>query len=157
MIRPWHWRSVPAHAWPRRGGPSYGGRPAAYQAQRSTTGQSGQRGLRVDFITLHWYGSDFGPAAVGHLKSYLDAVRARYGLPVWLTEYSLMDFSDGGVRYPDDRQLADFAGASSRMLEDLPYLERYAWFALTADKPGTGLYVPGGTPNRAGEAYRATG
>ncbi|XVS62956.1 sigma-70 family RNA polymerase sigma factor [Actinosynnema sp. CA-299493] len=116
-----------------------------------------QRGLRVDFITLHWYGSDFGPAAVGHLKNYLDAVRARYGLPIWLTEYSLMDFSGGGVRYPDARQLADFAGASSRMLEDLPYLERYAWFALPADKPGTGLYVPGGTPNRAGEAYRATG
>ncbi|WP_447009364.1 sigma-70 family RNA polymerase sigma factor [Saccharothrix hoggarensis] len=116
-----------------------------------------QRGLRVDFITVHWYGSDFGPAAVGHLKNYLDAVHARYGLPIWLTEYSLMDFSGGGARYPDERQLADFAGASSRMLEGLPYLERYAWFALPADKPGTGLYLPGGTPNRAGEAYRATG
>ncbi|NUS62655.1 MAG: RNA polymerase [Saccharothrix sp.] len=116
-----------------------------------------QRGLRVDFITLHWYGSDFGPAAVGHLRNYLDAVHARYGVPIWLTEYSLMDFSGGGVRYPDAQQLADFAGASSRMLEDLPYLERYAWFALPADKPGTGLYLPGGTPNRAGEAYRATG
>ncbi|MDQ2588170.1 sigma-70 family RNA polymerase sigma factor [Saccharothrix yanglingensis] len=116
-----------------------------------------QRGLRVDFIALHWYGSDFGPAAVGHLRNYLDAVSARYGLPVWLTEYSLMDFSGGGVRYPDERQLADFAGGSSRMLEGLPYLERYAWFALPADKPGTGLYLPGGTPNRAGEAYRATG
>ncbi|MBY8847429.1 sigma-70 family RNA polymerase sigma factor [Saccharothrix sp. MB29] len=115
-----------------------------------------QRGLRVDFIALHWYGSDFGPAAVGHLKNYLDAVSARYGLPVWLTEYSLMDFSGGGVRYPDERQLADFAGGSSRMLEGLPYLERYAWFALPADKPGTGLYLPGGTPNRAGVAYRAT-
>ncbi|MFI9009790.1 sigma-70 family RNA polymerase sigma factor [Actinosynnema sp. NPDC053489] len=115
------------------------------------------RGLRVDFITLHWYGSDFGPNAVGHLENYLDAVRARYGLPIWLTEYSLADFSGGGVRYPDARQLADFAGASSRMLEGLPYLERYAWFALPADKPGTGLYLPGGTPNRAGEAYRATG
>ncbi|MEV8436688.1 sigma-70 family RNA polymerase sigma factor [Actinosynnema sp. NPDC051121] len=116
-----------------------------------------QRGLRVDFITLHWYGSDFGPAAVGHVRNYLDAVHARYGVPIWLTEYSLMDFSGGGVRYPDAQQLADFAGASSRMLEDLPYLERYAWFALPADKPGTGLYLPGGTPNRAGEAYRATG
>ena len=116
-----------------------------------------QRGLRVDFITLHWYGSDFGPAAVDHLKNYLDAVRARYDLPIWLTEYSLADFSGGGVRYPNAQELADFAGASSRMLEGLPYLERYAWFALPADKPGTGLYVPGGTPNRAGEAYRATG
>ncbi|MEU4739633.1 sigma-70 family RNA polymerase sigma factor [Actinosynnema sp. NPDC023658] len=115
-----------------------------------------QRGLRVDFIALHWYGSDFGPAAVGHLRNYLDAVHARYGLPIWLTEYSLMDFSGGGVRYPDAQQLADFAGGSSRMLEGLPYLERYAWFALPADKPGTGLYLPGGTPNRAGEAYRAT-
>ncbi|GAA1270868.1 sigma-70 family RNA polymerase sigma factor [Saccharothrix xinjiangensis] len=116
-----------------------------------------ERGLKVDFIALHWYGSDFGPAAVGHLKSYLDAVHARYGLPIWLTEYSLMDFSGGGVRYPGARELADFAGASSRMLEGLPYLERYAWFALPADKPGTGLYAPGGTPNAAGSAYRATG
>lgn len=116
-----------------------------------------ERGLRVDFITLHWYGSDFGPAAVGHLKNYLDAVRARYGLPIWLTEYSLMDFSGGGVRYPGEQELADFAGASSRMLEGLSYVERYAWFALPADKPGTGLYLPGGVPNRAGEAYRATG
>ncbi|MBB5805063.1 RNA polymerase sigma factor (sigma-70 family) [Saccharothrix ecbatanensis] len=116
-----------------------------------------ERGLRVDFITLHWYGSDFGPAAVGHLKNYLDAVRARYDLPIWLTEYSLMDFSGGGVRYPGEQELADFAGASSRMLEDLSYVERYAWFALPADKPGTGLYLPGGAPNRAGEAYRATG
>lgn len=115
-----------------------------------------ERGLRVDFIALHWYGSDFGPAAVGHLKGYLDAVHARYGLPIWLTEFSLMDFSGGGVRYPDPQELADFAGASSRMLEGLPHVERYAWFALPADKPGTGLYLPGGTPNRAGEAYRAT-
>ncbi|WP_189223100.1 sigma-70 family RNA polymerase sigma factor [Saccharothrix coeruleofusca] len=115
------------------------------------------RGLRVDFITLHWYGSDFSPAAVGHLKNYLDAVHARYGLPIWVTEYSLMDFSGGGVRYPSAAELADFAGKSSRMLEGLSYVERYAWFALPADKPGTGLYLPGGTPNQAGQAYKATG
>ncbi|WP_447003579.1 sigma-70 family RNA polymerase sigma factor [Saccharothrix isguenensis] len=142
----------------RLGSPAvaYGGDRAGGWLDRFMTGAR-QRGLRVDFITLHWYGSDFGPAAVGHLKSYLDAVRARYGLPIWLTEYSLMDFSGGGVRYPSPQELADFAGASSRMLEGLSYVERYAWFALPADKPGTGLYLPGGTPNPAGEAYRATG
>jgi Glycosyl hydrolase catalytic core len=116
-----------------------------------------QRGLKVDFITLHWYGSDFGPAAVGHLRNYLQAVHNRYGLPIWLTEYSLMDFSGGGVRYPSEAELADFAGKSSAMLDGLSYVERYAWFALPADKPGTGLYLPGGTPNQAGRAYRATG
>jgi hypothetical protein len=41
------------------------------------------------------------------------------------------------------------------MLEGL--VERYAWFALPADKPGTGLYVNGKTPTPAGIAYRAAG
>ena len=45
MMRPRHWRSVPAHAWPRRGGPSYAGKPAPRQAQRSAIGQVSQRGL----------------------------------------------------------------------------------------------------------------
>ncbi|WP_199442763.1 sigma-70 family RNA polymerase sigma factor [Umezawaea beigongshangensis] len=114
------------------------------------------RGSRVDFITLHWYGSDFSAAAVGHLKNYLEAVHARYGLPIWVTEYSLMDFSGGSVRYPTQSELAAFARDSSAMMEGLSYVERYAWFALPADKPGTGLYLPGGTPNAVGEAYRST-
>jgi RNA polymerase sigma factor (sigma-70 family) len=114
------------------------------------------RGSRVDFITLHWYGSDFGPAAVGHLKNYLEAVHSRYGLPIWVTEYSLMDFSGGSVRYPTQAELAAFARDSSAMMEGLSSVERYAWFALPADKPGTGLYLPGGTPNAVGQAYRST-
>ncbi len=116
-----------------------------------------QRGLRVDFIAVHWYGSDFSAAAVGHLKNYLDAVHKRYGKPVWLTEYALIDFSSGSPRYPSQAELAAFARGSSAMMESLPYLERYAWFALPADKPGTGLYAPGGTPNQAGQAYRDAG
>ncbi|HUQ62060.1 sigma-70 family RNA polymerase sigma factor [Lentzea sp.] len=116
-----------------------------------------QRGLRVDFIAVHWYGSDFSAAAVGHLKNYLDAVHQKYGKPVWLTEYSLIDFSGGSARYPSQAELAAFARGSSAMMESLPYLERYAWFALPADKPGTGLYSPGGTPNQAGQAYRDAG
>ena len=116
-----------------------------------------QRGLRVDFIALHWYGSDFSGAAVGQLKSYLDAVHARYGKPVWLTEYSLIDFSGGSPRYPTQAQQAAFARGSGAMLEKLSYVERYAWFALPADKPGTGLYTPGSGLNQAGDAYRDAG
>lgn len=140
----------------RLGSPAvaYGGDKAGGWLDRFLSGARA-RGLRVDFITLHWYGSDFGPAAVGHLKNYLDAVHARYQMPIWVTEYSLMDFSGGGVRYPSAAELADFAGKSSQMLEGLPHVERYAWFALPADKPGTGLYLPGGTPNQAGQAYKA--
>lgn len=116
------------------------------------------RGLRVDFITLHWYGGDFSAAAVGQLKRYIDAVHARYGKPIWLTEYSLIDFSTSTLRYPTADQLAAFARDSTAMLEASAAVERYAWFALpVANKPGTGLYVDATTPNAAGIAYRAAG
>lgn len=142
----------------RLGSPAvaHSGDKAGGWLDRFMTGAA-QRGLRVDFIAVHWYGSDFSEAAVGHLRNYLDAVHARYGKPVWLTEYSLIDFSSGSPRYPSQAQLAAFARGSSAMLESLPYVERYAWFALPADKPGTGLYAPGGTPNQAGAAYRDAG
>ncbi|MET0132439.1 MAG: sigma-70 family RNA polymerase sigma factor [Kibdelosporangium sp.] len=141
----------------RLGSPAvaFGGDKAGGWLDRFMAGAA-TRGLRVDFITLHWYGSDFGPAAVNHLKSYITAVQARYNKPIWLTEYSLIDFSGGSARYPSPEQLAAFAKGSTAMLEGLPSVERYAWFALPADKPGTGLYN-GRTPNLAGAAYRAAG
>ena len=41
------------------------------------------RGLLVDAIAAHWYGSDFPPAkATEGLRRYLTAVHARYGRPV---------------------------------------------------------------------------
>lgn len=143
----------------RLGSPAvaHSGDKAGGWLDRFMTGAA-QRGLRVDFIAVHWYGSDFSDAAVGHLKNYLAAVHDRYGKPIWLTEYSLIDFSGGSARFPTQAQLAAFARGSSAMMEGLPYVERYAWFALPAeDKPGTGLYKAGGTPNEAGEAYRAAG
>ncbi|WNV82128.1 sigma-70 family RNA polymerase sigma factor [Umezawaea sp. Da 62-37] len=142
----------------RLGAPSVGhsGDKEGAWLDRFMTGAA-QRGLRVDFIPIHWYGSDFGAAAVGQLKNYVEAVHARYGKPVWLTEYSLIDFAGGTPRYPNQTELAAFARGSASMLEGLPYVERYAWFALPAEKPGTGLYAPGGTPNQAGEAYRDAG
>ena len=35
---------------------------------------AGARGYRVDFIALHWYGSDFSPRATDQLRAYLDAL-----------------------------------------------------------------------------------
>jgi hypothetical protein len=117
------------------------------------------REYRVDFIALHWYGSDFATtAAVGQLQGYLQAVHARYGLPVWLTEYALIDFTTGGPRYPTAQQQAAFVTASTAMLQRLPYVQRYAWFALPDTTPGrTGLFHPGGTPDSVGAAYAKAG
>ncbi|MFC9328948.1 glycosyl hydrolase [Kitasatospora sp. NPDC057015] len=116
------------------------------------------RGYRVDFIALHWYGSDFRTAeAVGQLQRYLQAVHDRYQLPVWLTEFALIKFA-GGTSFPTSDQQVAFVRASTAMLQGLPYVQRYAWFALPATEPGaTGLFQPGGAPNAIGSAYAAAG
>ena len=91
------------------------------------------RGYRVDFIALHWYGSDFSAAATGQLRSYLQATYNRYHKPIWLTEYALINFS-GRPKYPTQTQQAAFVTASCGMLECLSFVERYAWFALPGDR-----------------------
>jgi hypothetical protein len=116
-----------------------------------------QRGYRVDFIALHWYGGDFTTVdAVSQLRSYLQAVYDRYHKPIWLTEYALIDFA-GGTRYPTEAQQAAFVTASTAMLDSLPYLERYAWFALPASDsgPSTGLYRSGPEVTEVGRAFEA--
>ncbi|MCA2214833.1 sigma-70 family RNA polymerase sigma factor [Jidongwangia harbinensis] len=114
--------------------------------------------LRVDFITLHWYGSDFSAAAVGQFLSYVDAVHDRYGLPIWVTEYGLMNFT-GSPKYPTGAQAAAFIAGSTKGMERRSYVERYAWFGLPAvgDSVQFGLYRDGSTPTQAGRAYRAAG
>ncbi|HWB35092.1 MAG TPA: glycosyl hydrolase, partial [Rugosimonospora sp.] len=115
------------------------------------------KGYRVDFVTLHWYGGDFVTAnAVNQLKSYIQAVYDRYHKPIWLTEYALIDFSNG-TRFPTQAQQAAFCTASIAMLDSLPYVQRYAWFALPADdtKDSTGLYKSGPTPTDVGRAFAA--
>jgi hypothetical protein len=138
-----------------------GGADAGGWLDRSMSGAR-QRGLRVDFVTLHWYGSDFSPAAVGHLRGYIEAVHERYGLPIWLTEYALIRWEGGGSTYPSDAEQAAFVEGSTAMLQSLPYVERYAWFALPTpdDEQGTGLYrhdARSPTPTPAGQSYRAAG
>jgi hypothetical protein len=117
---------------------------------------AGARKYRVDFITAHWYGANFDTtAAVSGLESYLKAIYARYGLPIWLTEFALGD--EASNNYPTDSQQAAFVTASTSMLQTLPYLQRYAWFALPRDKTfgNTGLYNSGPVATPVGLAYQA--
>jgi len=61
-----------------------------------------------------------------------------------------------GARYPTWSQQAAFVTASTAMLERLPYLRRYAWFALPSNSTdGTvGLYRSGARATAAGSAFR---
>jgi RNA polymerase sigma factor (sigma-70 family) len=117
------------------------------------------RGYRVNFITVHWYGTDYatGPA-VGQLESYLQAIYDRYHLPIWLTEFALASFS-GSPSFPTAQRQADFVTAAASMLQGLPYVQRYAWFALPANQSdgSTGLFTPGGVATETGRAFQAAG
>ncbi|MCT9934824.1 sigma-70 family RNA polymerase sigma factor [Planotetraspora sp. A-T 1434] len=135
---------------------AYGGDTPGGWLDRFMNGAA-ERGYRVDFISLHWYGGDFRTqAAVGQLRSYLQAVYKRYHKPIWLTEFALIDFSHG-VRLPGDAQQAAFLTASTRMLAALPYVQRYAWFGLPASdtEPSTGLFHGNGVATRTGRAFQA--
>ncbi|MGA3351815.1 MAG: glycosyl hydrolase [Acidimicrobiales bacterium] len=118
-----------------------------------------QRHYRVNFIAVHWYGADFQTgAAVAQLKTYLESVHRRYGLPVWLTEYALIDFAADGPIFPTGVEQAAFVTASARMLDSLAFVQRYAWFALPAPSsgPSTGLYAPGPRATVVGQAFART-
>jgi len=116
------------------------------------------RGYRVNFITVHWYGGDFstGPA-VQQLESYLQAIWARYHLPVWVTEFALTSFSGATPSYPTEAQQAAFLTAATTMLDGLSYVQRYAWFALpaSAGSGSTGLFNPGPSVTQVGRAFES--
>ncbi|QBI54057.1 sigma-70 family RNA polymerase sigma factor [Streptomonospora litoralis] len=117
-----------------------------------------QRGYRVDFIAVHWYGADFrtGPA-VDQLRQYLTAVHRKYGKPIWLTEYALIDFSQG-TRYPAPSEQAAFVTASAEMLAELPFVRRHAWFGLGTGESGpTTALFRGSSPTQMGRAFLAAG
>jgi hypothetical protein len=113
------------------------------------------RHYRVNFITLHWYGGDFTTsAAVSQLKSYLQAVWARYHKPIWLTEFALARFG-ATTTFPSARLQAAFITSATAMLQRLSYVWRYAWFALPANSGdgSAGLFRSGATATTAGQAF----
>lgn len=111
--------------------------------------------LGVDFITLHWFGSDFGDEASDHLLGYVNRVHERYGLPVWVTAFGLINFA-GEPQYPTEEQLTTFITKATAGLEQADYVERYAYFGLPAveESASYGLYGADGAPTAAGKAYK---
>jgi RNA polymerase sigma factor (sigma-70 family) len=136
-----------------------GGATAGGWLDRFMSGAA-SHGYRVDFVALHWYGSDFVTAnAVGQLRTYLQSVYDRYHKPIWLTEFALIRFSAGGSTYPTQEQQAAFVTAAAKMLGGVSFVQRWAWFALPAPDTGdsTGLFRSGPQVTAVGRAFEAAG
>ena len=91
------------------------------------------KGLRVDFIAMHWYGWNAGSCTAGNLQGAINWA-SQWGLPVWITEFGCMGSSN-----PDEATLIKFFNDSIAMLDKNPQVERYAWYPWNTYND---LYLP---------------
>ena len=144
------------------GSPSVSGEsnsPTSWLGQFMSGAQA--RGYRINFITLHWYGQnnwDSPAANVNTLRNYLIETYDLYHLPIWITEFSLINFDGPQPTYPTSAQEASFLTAAAQMLSELPFVQRYAWYSLTdsAAAGNTILYSDGvnTSATAVGEAFK---
>jgi len=90
---------------------------------------------RVDFLATHTY-----DCTVANLKTYVEEMYGRYGLPIWLTEFNC---GDGGANASSADHLA-FMQDALPYLEKAPEIERYSWMSgRNTQVPGCSLLVGG--------------
>lgn len=90
---------------------------------QSFMSQADALGYRVDFITVHYYTTD---PSITKFKAFLEQVYAAYQRPIWVTEWALADWNNPD-RFSAEQQM-EFFKAGTLMMDDLPYVERQAWF-----------------------------
>lgn len=85
------------------------------------------RNLRVDYIAVHLYVG----GNPGTYVKILQDVYAKYGKPIWITEFAVRDDNTGGnpannMYTPE--MILEFMQNLLPQLEALPFVYRYAWF-----------------------------
>jgi hypothetical protein len=112
------------------------------------------RDLRVDFICVHWYG---GPNVAQFIRK-LEKIHELYDRPIWITEFAIGDWKAKTVeenRYPP-KTVYKFMKEALDALEDLDFVERYAWFAAGPDHPALGtsaLFHNDGSLTKLGKLF----
>lgn len=86
--------------------------------------------VRFDFVAVHWYDWGSSPQnspyadpqqVFNRFKAYLQRVHDDYKLPIWITEFNANPNRDNSVQ-------AAFLQLALPYLEQLEYVERYAYF-----------------------------
>ncbi len=113
------------------------------------------QGLRVDFVTVHWYGG----LNADSLLNVLQSVHTLYGRPVWLTEFAPADWAATPER-PNRYTPADIEAFMRRalpLLDAAPFVERYSWFSFAPSSlPGgpAALFDDDGNLTPLGQVYQ---
>jgi hypothetical protein len=107
---------------------------------------------KVDFVCVHWY----APPNADSFLAQIDAIWAKYGRPIWVTEFAPADWNG---KYPGGYPIAQveaFMKAACAGLESRSYVERYAWKTRATDDVHMGssaLFNADGSLTELGEIY----
>ena len=114
-----------------------------------------QRELRIDYVCVHSYGGPDPDALVKRLEQ----VHKMFGRPIWITEFAVGDWaakSVGQNRHRPETVLR-FMEKVLPMLDQLEFVERYAWFPSKANSAPLGtsaLFDEQGALTPLGQCYR---
>lgn len=98
--------------------------------------QANAESLKVDAVAFHWYGVSNPNDPIGAANSFLsrvDSYHSSYGLPVWITEFGIIDW---GNAYTDEEMRAANAAFVDYVvprLDNRSYVEGYAFYQWTGD------------------------
>lgn len=104
------------------------------------------KGLRMDFVTLHYYN-----LSSAGFEKVVDRFAEDYDLPVWVTEFNGWS--------GDEKANYKFLKESLKFLEKAKHVERYAYYSF-GPNDAQRLFKKGGGKrvlNRMGELYRDAG
>jgi hypothetical protein len=115
-----------------------------------------ERGLRVDFVTVHSYGGLSADA----LMQRLESVHKLFNRPLWITEFAVGDWqakTRAENKYRPE-QVVKFMEQLLPQLDRCEFVERYAWFPASPNSAPLGssaLFNEDGTLTPVGQAYRS--
>lgn len=118
------------------------------------------REYHVDFLCIHRYTETWNTIeeALDDLRNYLLKIYEKYKKPIWLTEFSLIKWNSYTTGdFPSEEMQCQYARKVQEMLNELPFVERYAWFSASSYNSGeyenTFLFTQDGTLTNIGKAY----
>jgi hypothetical protein len=128
--------------------------PAAVHADnqwmRDFMAGASQRGYRVDYVAIHWYGGNDPNGFLG----YVNYIHNLYNKPVWITEFAPADWS--GHHGISSQQAYDFMRQVVPELNRRSYVQRYSWFSAGTGDPFLGqsaLFNSDGSRTTLGNLY----
>lgn len=98
--------------------------------------KASEKGYRIDFICVHWYGGTNPQSLISYLKKIHDL----YHRPIWLTEFAPADWhatSPEDSKVTKEKALA-FIRQILPALDSIPYVARYSWFSARPSSASLG-------------------